>query len=449
MKKRPNILFLMSDEHRFDVAGFAGNDIVRTPTLDWLAKDGVVFTNAYTPAPSCIPARQCMAAGQLPRTCKCERYGDDLTPEYMTFARRFSQYAYKTVCCGKLHHMGIDQLQGWMHYRSIHNNLNPRYLKGRVEEEFKKYADMDAIDPMTGKPDETKKWSNTREVLRAGVGESPHDTHDEFATWGALEFLKRHFTDPFYDRCNYSAPLMLKLSLCLPHYPFLIDEDRLTYYLNRVKMYENKTVFDHPDLSQRHVDASERDIIRAIAAYYGMIEKVDWRYSQVLDTLRKYNQDLDDWIIIYTTDHGDMLGEHGIWEKQRFFEGSVRVPLIIRWPKGFKGGRVVDKNVNLCDLFATLCELADIPVPDGLESRSLVPLLNGDDSNWDNETVSELNGNIMIKRDALKYQYYGPTMPEVLFDLDRDPTESENFIDDPKYAEALIKFRQRKVELGF
>ena len=99
---RPNILFLMSDEHRPDVAGFAGDKIVRTPVLDELARTGVVFRNAYCPSPVCIPSRQCMAAGQLPRTCGCEGW-TDLKPGYMTFARRFSQYAYQTACFGKLH----------------------------------------------------------------------------------------------------------------------------------------------------------------------------------------------------------------------------------------------------------------------------------------------------------------------------------------------------------
>ncbi len=450
MSKRPNILFLMSDEHRYDVAGFAGNDIVRTPTLDWLAKDGVVFTNAYTPSPICIPARQCMAAGQFPRTCRCERYGDDLEPEYMTFARRFSQYAYRTVCCGKLHHMGIDQLQGWMHYRSIHENVSPRYLKGKQDAEFEKYRALDAVEPTTGRTAPSRKWSDEKEILRAGVGKSPHDAHDEFAMWGALDFLEKFYVDPYYDKCQTSAPLMLLASFCLPHYPYLIDEERFAYYLSRVRMYGCREVFDHPFLSERQADAPERDVVRAIAAYYGMTEKIDWRYGRILEALRKYNQDLDDWIIVYTSDHGEMLGEHGVWEKQKFFEGSVKVPLIIRWPKGLGPGRVVDRNVNLCDLFATLCSLADIPAPEGLDSRDLSPLLRGEDVDWDNESVSQFGGrNLMIKRDALKYQYYGPSMPEVLFDLERNPSETVNFIDDPGYADALTRFRARKAELGF
>jgi choline-sulfatase len=220
-----------------------------------------------------------------------------------------------------------------------------------------------------------------------------------------------------------------------------------------VQPFLDQAVFDHPFLSQRQVrvgtDVTVRDMRRATAAYYGMIETIDQHYGSVLGALQHAGQDLDDWVIVYTSDHGEMLGQHGIWEKQKFFEASVRVPLIIRWPKGFPGGRVVDQNVSHCDLFATLCDLAGIPVPEGLDSRSLVPLLEGNAECWDNEAVSQFGyTNVMIKRDHLKYQWYGPEMPEVLFDLERNPEETINSIGDPAYAERVAAFRERLVELG-
>ena len=216
----------------------------------------------------------------------------------------------------------------------------------------------------------------------------------------------------------------------------------------------DEPVFEHPFLSQRQVrvgvDASPRELRRAGAGYYGMIETIDEMYGSLLAALEHAGQNPDDWIIIYTSDHGEMLGEHGIWEKQKFFEASARVPLIIRWPRSIAGGRVVEENVNLCDLFATLCELCDIPAPEGLDSRSLVPLLSRDGANWHNESVSQFGArNVMIKWDALKYQYYGEEMPEVLFDLARCPDERENFIADPRYADVLAAFRRRRFELGF
>ena len=143
-----------------------------------------------------------------------------------------------------------------------------------------------------------------------------------------------------------------------------------------------------------------------------------------------------------------MLGQHGVWEKQKFFEASARVPLFIRAPGLLPAGRVAE-NVNLCDLFATLCELANIPAPDGLDSRSLSAIFD-ESSAWDNETVSQFDGrNIMIKRDALKYSFYEDDNSEVLFDLDADPLELRNRIADPEYAALLPAFRARRRELRF
>ena len=120
-----------------------------------------------------------------------------------------------------------------------------------------------------------------------------------------------------------------------------------------------------------------------------------------------------------------------------------------RWPKGFEGGQVIQENVNLCDLFATLCDLADIDIPEGLDSRSLVPLLKGEATHWNNETISQFGPhNVMIKRDNLKYQYYGPEMPEVLFDLEKNPDETIDYINDPTYSANVEAFRLRLSELG-
>jgi choline-sulfatase len=443
MSERPNILFLMSDEHRADVTGFEGNPVIRTPVLDKLAGTGVVFHNAYTPSPICIPGRQCLMTGQLPKSCNCLRFGQDLAPGSMTFARRFAQYAYETVAAGKLHHLGTDQMQGWTHRIGSEMHVGPHFLEGRDEQAYSE----DFVAGMKFK------WSDSKEILRAGVGKGPHTIQDEYALSGTLNLIDQYFANPYYDRVKSPQPLLLKVSFNQPHSPYFTDEEKFTYYLNRVTPYLDQQVSDHPFLSQRQVrpdeDVTVRDLQRATAAYYGMIETIDDYYGQVLERLTQVGQDLDDWIIIYTSDHGEMLGEHGIWEKQKFYEASVRVPLLIRWPKSFEGGRSIAENVNLCDLFATLCDLCQIPSPDGLDSRSFAPLLQEQDAEWDNETLSQFGpNNMMIKRDHLKYQYYGPDMPEVLFDLEQDPGEFRNVLTEPAYAGAVTAFRARLATLG-
>lgn len=442
VERFPNVLFLMSDEHRPDVLGYAGNGVVRTPNLDRLAESGVVFANAYTPSPICVPGRQCLMAGQLPKTCGCEGWRD-LPPGHMTFSRRFAQFGYAAVACGKLHHQGADMMMGWTHRIGSEMAMSPAAVEGRDAEACVRHI----------RPFHEYKWSDAKEIRRAGVGRAPNVTMDEYTVQGAVDFIRNYFLDPYYDREEPNRPLLLKVSLLQPHYPYSAAEDKFNYYLNRVTPFLDQPVSDHPFLGQRQVkpgeDVSERELRRATAAYYAMVETIDDHYGRVLQALEAAGQNLDDWMIVYTSDHGEMLGEHGIWEKQKFYEASVRVPLFIRWPRWLAGGRTVRENVSLCDLFATLCDLAGVPAVPGLDSRSLRPLLEGGGAEWNNEAVSQFGAfNVMIKRDHLKYQYYGPDMPEVLFDLERDPQERTNVVAQPEYAESVERFRRRLAELG-
>lgn len=444
MNKTPNILFLMADQLRPSLAGYAGNDVIRTPTMDWIAKEGVVFEHAYTPSPVCIPARQSMMSGQLPRTTGCELFGDDLPPFYRTFARSFSEQGYQTTCCGKLHHNGQDQMQGWMRRIGRDMVITERFVPNINEARVKEYKVSQ----------DDHRWKLKKEILRAGVGHARNTVNDEYTLQGALDFIEDTFQSPYYDKPQVNQPLFLKVSFVLPHYPYYCQEDLFKYYLNRVPIYgKEQTLLGHPYLDFKHLeigeDITQRDLQRATAAYYAMTETVDGFMGQVLDKLREAGQDLDEWMIVLTADHGEMQGEHGVFMKHVFYENSVRVPLVIRYPKKYEP-RQIEENVNLCDLYRTLCELCDIPVPDGLDSRSLVKLMGEGDSNWSNESISQNKGyQLMIKQDEYKYQYYGEALPEVLFDLKENPEETINYIDHKEYKDLLVSMRKRRDELGF
>lgn len=468
MADRPNVLFLMNDEHRPDVAGFAGNDVVRTPTLDWLAESGTVFTNAYTPAPICVPGRHAIRTGKFPRSYEDEGL-EDFDNQYPTMARQFTQHAYVTASAGKEHYPGWAQMLGFR------KRLGPTPMKRTVGDTAVGQKDGGVLG-LKEEPDfgeyggwDDWKWSWQKEVKRAGVGASRVQVQDRRSVEGVEQFIKQYFVAPYYDRAQPDRPLFLKTSLIQPHYPFFTDiEEKFTYYMNRVTPYVEEPG-DHPAArTDRYQEVGEltpgadvdaREIRRATAAYYAMVERMDELFGRVIDQLRHVGEDPDEWVIVFTSDHGEMLGERGLWGKINFYESAVRVPLIIRWPERFDPS-VVEENVNLCDLYATLCDLADIPIPDGLDSRSLVPLMDGDTDDWDNETVSQGADNtavhgglgdeeLMIKHGDLKYCYYGEGEPELLFDLDRDPDETTNYIDDPEYADAVERFRDRRGELGY
>jgi len=471
-QRKPNILFLMSDEHRADFAGFAGDPVARTPRLDELARTGVVFTNAYTPSPICVPSRQCLASGQLPMTNGCTGW-IDLPPGAPTFARVLGHHGYETVCCGKLHHHGQDQMQGWrlrpggdMEVGDLQNDVG-----GYTPADPWRYADYAELN-------------QAHELRIAGVGQGPWEARDEIAL-KAAEYCIDHlqyFGNSFFDwQHEDPLPALLKFSLCNPHYPYFTDQEKFDYYLRRCKPFTENQPFDHPILGRTDAILGETHNLsharRATACYYGMIETMDQMYGQVMDHLTHRGEDLDDWWIIYTSDHGEMLGEHACWEKQKFFEASTKIPLVIRPPKALReewdaAGRVVTENVNLIDLFATLCEAGSAPPlsPEhGCDSRSLMPLMRGETQEWHeryhNESISQFfvgprergatpeQSHLMIKRDALKYQFYGSPdgecAPEVLFDLEADPKETRNRINDPEYADALVTLRARRDALGF
>lgn len=450
LERPPNILLLASDEHRADTAGYTGNGVIRTPTLDRLASTGAVFDAAYSPSPICVPARQCLACGQLPSTCGVRRYGQDLPPFSMTFARWLVEHGYYAAACGKLHHMGPDQMQGWCRRVGMDHMCETEAPQSEVS-------------------GLRRKWSDAKEVRRAGVGSGP-TTHawDDYALDGFRRLVNELLIDPHYDKARPDQPMLLYLGLNNPHYPYFADEASLSYYLNRVTPYTDQTPFPHPWLGRTANpegdtpfvavgdtgQVSHRDVRRATAAYYANVERIDTQFGQALDALVHAGQDTDDWLIIYFSDHGEMLGQHAIWEKQKFFEGSVRVPLIVRWPRRLPPRRVAE-NVSLCDLFATLCDAAGIATPPEercvngrpLDSRSLLGLAEGNAAGWDNLAVSEFNGtDLMVKLGQLKYQRYDRPEcrdePEVLFDLSHDSSESCNLIAEPGYAEALKDLRR-------
>lgn len=462
MPDQPNVLVLMNDEHRPDVAGYAGNDVVRTPTIDWLAETGTVFTNAYTPAPVCVPARQSIRTGQLPRTW--DRFGFEAfeSPTYRTLPLQLARYGYATASGGKEHYPGWNQHQGWR------KRIGPTPMKQHG------IGDSHVPDRETDRGAGSLaswKWSGAEEITRAGVADSRTQVQDRRVIEGIEQYVREFFSAPYYDRAQPDTPLFLKASLIEPHYPyFAADEDRFTYYLNRVEPTLEKPSGVHPYVSNAKTagecrivrpgeDVTEREIRRATAAYYAMVEAVDELFGRTIEALERNGEDPDEWVIVFTSDHGEMLGERGMWGKGQFLESSARVPLIVRYPGRFEPG-VVEENVSLCDLYATICDLVDVPVPDDRDSRSLVPLMDGDASGVTDEVISQGVGNgavaggiesseLMIKRGDLKYCYFGENYDELLFDLEHDPEETTNVVGEREYADDMAAFRERRSELGY
>jgi len=409
----------MADEFRFDSAGFMGNRVSSTPNLDALARGAVIFDNAYTPAPVCIPARQCMATGKYPLHIACEEFGEDIAPNSPTFARWFTEHGYYTVACGKLHHRGPDQMQGWMHRLGSETAVHwPQ-----------EYASRSIIG--------RSKWRGAEELKLAGEGVSALAIHDDYSVRGACDFLRVHFGG--LSAAPKDAPVMLMVSLQQPHFPLLTSPGLLSKYEQRVPIYWNEPAAADPALEINRLGPeqgiTETDVRRATAAYYGMVEQTDKRLGQVLTVLEQVGQNLDDWLIVFTSDHGDMLGQHGVWEKRKFYEGSARIPLFLRIPG--QEPRRSNAPANLVDLFPTLARAAGLAIPEGLDGSDLLA------AEPPTETFCQFKRDqFMLRWNRWKYLRLGAET-EVLFDLEDDPLESVNRIGDPSCADVATRLRAR------
>ena len=442
--QKPHILFLINDEHRPDILPIEGDTAIRTPTLSRLMAEGTYFRNAYTPSPICVPARQSLLSGLYPRNCGSLNFGDPMPTAVRTIPGHLGNYGYYTCCAGKMHFVGTDVMHGW-------RERIGRDIIGTNGYPYPAVKDAHAAqlepEPGTG----MKRNKVIQEVRDAQPGIGHWMLHDQYNVDGALLFLEEYFVNASYDRPKPN-PLCLAVSLIAPHYPYQCPLDLFNYYMQRVEpiVEEPNAQFECDNFFRVRVgeDVTYRQAHRATAAYYGMIEWMDAQFSRVIEKLEHLNL-LDDFIIVFLSDHGEMLGTKGVWEKQSFFEASARVPLSIWAPKHFgTTPKVVQQNVSLVDLFPTLCELAEIPAPEELDGHSLVPLIEGDATGWHDTVYSELwraqNGpSVMVKRGDLKYFRFdnGKGWPEQLFDLAADPAERHNLIDAPAYAEALSELR--------
>ncbi len=321
----------MSDEHRADVTGYEGNPIVRTPTLDRLAAQGTWFRNAYCTSPVCVPSRQSFLSGRLPSDIGCKKFGDPFDSSILTVPGHLARHGYRTVAFGKMHFEDYDQLHGWTArpMGDVGSNAGtPRY----------EHAEPVGPDPKEYKRRGMGFWGPKKEVRNARtVGADESKIGKERRMTDAIcEYIRDYFADTSYDRPAEEKPLCLCLSLSNPHYPYQCEKDAMDYYIRRVTPYLEGPPNDHPCHTQYAVkvgeDATEREVLRATAAYYGQVQFADEMFGRVIDTLEQLNA-LDDFIVLYWSDHGEMLGQHGLWEKKQFYDGSSRVPLVIYDPR--------------------------------------------------------------------------------------------------------------------
>ena len=432
----PNILLLMADQLTPRALPAYGNRVCRTPNIDGLAKSGVVFDSAYTNSPLCAPSRYVLMSGRLPSRIGAYDNAAELPSEVLTFAHHLRHGGYRTILSGKMHFCGADQLHGF----------EERLTTDIYPADFGWTPDWDH-------PQRRPSWyHNMGSVIDAGpcVRSNQLDFDDE------VVFKARQ---KLFDlaRGSDERPFCMVVSMTHPHDPYAICEPYWSLYrdedidLPRVVLPPGR--MDPHSLRLRHVcdmdrtPVTEAQVRRARRAYYGALSYVDDQIGRLLRTLEDTGLDRDT-VVVLTADHGDMLGERGLWFKMNFFEDASRVPLIVHAPGRFQPRRV-PQSVSTVDLLPTLVDIArdGAPLPDppeAIDGRSLWPHLHGDGGH--DEVVGEYLGEgaiaplVMLRRGPWKFVHSAPD-PDQLYHLGDDPLELHNRAGDAAAAATLQAFR--------
>ncbi|HZG78460.1 MAG TPA: choline-sulfatase [Paenibacillus sp.] len=441
-QRTPNIVMIMVDQMAFDCIGALGHPVVKTPNIDKLVRGGVAFENAYCNSPLCAPSRASFVTGKLPSRIAAYDNGSELPASTPTFLHDLRRAGYETILSGKMHFVGPDQLHGFEHRltRDIHATgfeLTPDWSRGAYPNpgtgvrRLKAHAGLET-------------WNN-------------HLAYDEKVAARALEKIRDLGRTPAAQR----RPFFLCASFFHPHDPFVITDKYWDMYKDvdvpalRVPAMapEDMHPFDRWIQTHHEADAyplTEEELVRNRRAYYGMVTYVDDKVGELVDELERLRL-TEDTAIVLTSDHGEMLGERGMWFKRTYFDPSAKVPLVLSCPGRFRSGVVAREAVSLVDLTATILDLAgvdgDARISDS-DGHSFLPVLRGDAANWKDEVVCEYYGEgalrpmAFVRQGRYKYVHVQGHEP-LLFDLEADPDETRNMVRDPALQPVADRLRER------
>ncbi len=435
--EKPNVLVFMADQMSPFFLPFYGHPVTRAPHMDKAAAEGVVFESAYCNFPLCAPSRYVFMSGRLPSRIGAYDNAAEFQAEIPTFAHALRNSGYRTILSGKMHFCGADQMHGF----------EERLTTDIYPSDFNWTPDWDA-------PLKRKEWFHSmRSVLDAGpcVRTNQLDFDDE-----VVFAAERKIYEMARDKDQ--RPFFMVVSMAHPHDPFAIPAEYWNRYASEeIDLPRHVLSFEDADPHSRRIrmmcetDATPPSIdqIRAARrAYYGAISYVDDQFGRLRRALEAAEL-ADDTIIVIVSDHGEMLGERGLWFKMTFFEGAIRVPLVIHAPSRFAPRRVVE-SVSSMDLLPTFLDITGTPpLPTPLEGRSLLPHLQGRPSH--DEVVAEYLAEgavgpiVMIRRGRHKF-IHSLTEPDMLFDLVADPDEMRNLAEDPAAGEVLEQMRREAAE---
>jgi len=450
-KPKPNILLIMCDQLRGDCLGADGNEAIRTPNLDRLAAEGARFRRAYSSLPSCTPARATLLTGWGAWRHGMLGYGRVAREYRNEKPRLLRQGGYYTLGIGKMHWYPQRILHGF--HKTIVDESGRVETRGFVSD-YRQWFRKVAPDR---NPDATGIGWNDYRAKPYALPEELHPTHWTAQT--AVDFLEQYGQEPEHA----GKPFFLKVSFARPHSPYDPPSRFLDLYADAdipkaaVGDWAERNVLRgrKHSFSTPRGDLGAEQVRKSRQGYYGAISFLDEQIGRILDTLRKRGW-WDDTLILFTADHGDMQGDHHLWRKTYAYEGSARIPMLIRWPEGMlraKRGQVLSQVVELRDVLPTFLDTAGVTFDAAdFDGRSMLDLIRGKTEGWREQIDLEHctcywpeNQWCALTDGHVKYILGAVDGSEQLFDLDRDPRELRDLSRDRGHAAALERWRKRLV----
>jgi choline-sulfatase len=435
-ERPPNILFILVDQMTPFMLGPYGQKAAITPNLDRLAREGVTFDRAYCNSPLCVPSRMSMFTGRQNSAIDVWDNASELRSEFPTMMHFLRHAGYQTAVSGKTHFIGPDQLHGF------HERMTPCIYPTHFA----------FLHPWKKGPYYIAGTSIQTGLGRLGPVENDGQISFDDMTFGrGIERLRSHALTA------RDQPLFLNISFTQPHDPYCAPKKYLDLYRN-ANISAPRPYGDIRKLSPtyewiRIVHGLDKETLTpekirlARMCYLAACTWLDEKVGAILDELEKLGL-ADNTLVVFTSDHGDMLGEKGQWFKRLYFEWSARIPLILRLPGKARAGMRVSSLVSLVDLLPTFAEAAGVAVETPLDGKSLIPLLDGREDGAAREVIGEYGGEAtiepirMVRRDHYKYIAVNGYPPQ-LYDLKKDPDETVNVAGQAAYAAVERELRAR------
>lgn len=475
--KKPNIILLFSDQHRHDAMGCAGNNVIQTPHLDEMASNGVRFSRAYCQSPVCQPARASLATGYyVPQHGIWSNFRADFNPEWPTMMKQLKKAGYATAEVGKTHFYSPRPKNAQQtpdgpqidlrDFTDFVRSFGFDYVLEEYDRYMHAFPDVRMISPYSEYLRSKGLLEKYQEQIRSIWRLTPHHWDGVTSVLPQEDDLTSFIADHSIDwlrNYNGDEPFFLQVGFVAPHVPLMADPIWAKHYQNasiqrgprQVPEPANEIWGDYLEtnlFAHSHSDMLTDDyVLRGARQYYGMVSLIDQRIGDIVRLVDELGLSDNTWII-YSSDHGEMLGDHNLMAKMNFYKASVNVPAIIKPPFPMEP-KVVDGIVETIDLTGTILDLAGAqPIADS-QARSLVSHIHGQGETREvafsaiRQTGGHKSWFVMAATEKYRLTYERTSgTPCELFDLEKDPDELHNLINDASYTGIITEFVEEHIK---